>query len=141
MIKRCLNPFVGLVILLMLMVVSFAPASVVLGPTFFVKVEVLDLGVETISRPDGSSYSQNFIEFKIVDCVSGSLHKMAIGDTFRTKLFRSNMGLFKKGDHLVVGVEIGSSMGRSGPVEFVLWSPIQNTSGKKILESFNFPAD
>lgn len=141
MIKRYLKSLIGFGILLMVLVASWAPASVVMGPSFFVKVEVLDLGSETISRPDGSSYSQNFIEYKILECISGNMHGMNKGDIFKSRLFRSNLRLFKQGDHLIVGVEIGSSMGESGPVKFIHWSPIQDDSGKKMLESFNFPAN
>lgn len=114
-----------------------AQASVVMGPQFYVKIEVTNLGVETLTRPDGSTYIQNFVEFKVLEFIQGSSSRIKIGDVIKHELAKSSVSLLKIGDELIAGVEIGSSMGAFGPVEFVIWSPIKRENGTDLLPFFS----
>lgn len=114
-----------------------AQASVVMGPQFYVKIEVTNLGVETLTRPDGSTYNQNFVEFKILEFTQGASSRIKVGDVIKHKLAKRSARLLKIGDKLLAGVEIGSSMSPTGPVEFVLWSPIKRENGTDLLPFFN----
>ena len=113
-------------------------ASVVMGPQFFVKVEVLTMGMETMTRTDGSTYTRNVISFKILDFVEGSSTKVHVGKVYKTKAGKKCSSILKPGDNLIVGGEVGSTMGPLGPVAFMRWSPIKNEKGTLLLEDFSW---
>lgn len=135
--KQMQCKIVIILFLVLLGALSLANASVVMGPQFFIKIEITNLGIETITRPDGSAYTRNFVEFKILEFTQGSSSRLKVGDIIKQEISKKSAGLVKIGDKLIAGVEIGSSMGPAGPVEFVLYSPIKRENGTDLLPFFN----
>ncbi len=125
------------VFLATLLSLTAAQASVMMGPQFYVKIEVTNLGVDTITRADGSVYTQDFVEFKILGFTEGSSSRVKVGDVIKHKISKSTVRLIKAGDKFIAGVEIGSTMSPTGPVEFVVWSPINREDGSAFLPMLN----
>lgn len=123
--------------LVTLLSLNVVQASVAMGPQFHVKIEVTNLGVETLTRPDGSTYTENFIEFKVIEFTEGSSSRLKVGDVIKQQISKRTAGLIKVGDKFIAGVEIGSTMSPTGPVEFVVWSPIKREDGSDFLPMLN----
>ena len=114
-------------------------ASAIPDPICFVKAEVISVGSEMRKLDSGRVYESFYINLKIIEVTQGDSSVITAGQIYRA--IDNCPGTFKKGETIRAGIAFASSMGLSGPVSFLQWSPVTYENGSPIRGNNNVIID
>ena len=110
-------------------------ATVLSGPTCFVKVEVVSVGSEKRMLSSGRDYESSYIDLKVL----GTPEDNKACPVSKDQIYRATdnyPGTFKVGDMLTAGIERAMSMGPTGTIPFLQWSSIKRKDGVALKVDF-----
>lgn len=107
-------------------------SSSLTGPVCFVKAKVVNIGSEKRKLDSGKNYESPCIDLEILEVSGERLCPVSKSQVYRA--IDNHPGIFKVGDMIVAGIEIGSSLGPAGPVNFLQWSKVIYENGSSIVD-------